>query len=63
MLQNTGGNLTRRMVTSMMAVFPTATFHTVQSNEIVANDVRLGKVTWLLLHHWCRHRPMHTNDR
>jgi hypothetical protein len=28
MLQNTGGNLTRRMVSSMMAVFPTATFQT-----------------------------------
>eukprot|EP01051_Picozoa_sp_SAG22_P014114 SAG22_NODE_1668_length_3850_cov_3.516662_6_plen_185_part_00 len=39
MLQNAGGALTRRMVSSMMAVFPTATFHTVQASEILLNDV------------------------
>ena len=39
MLQNTGGSITRAMVTHMMAAAPTGTFHFVDSAETLKEDV------------------------
>ena len=39
MLQNTGGNITRAMTAHMMAAFPSANFHFIDSSEINKSDV------------------------
>ena len=39
MLQNVGGTITRAMVSHMTAAFPTATFHFINSGEILKEDV------------------------
>ena len=39
MLQNTGGNITRAMTAHMMAAFPAANFHFIDSSEINKSDV------------------------
>ena len=51
MLQNVGGTITRAMVCHMMAAFPTATFHFLDSSEILQDDVvheRLEPVNGLI---------------
>ena len=39
MLQNVGGTITRAMVCHMMATFPSATFHFIDSSEILKDEV------------------------
>ena len=44
MLQNTGGNITRAMTTHMMAAFPSANFHFIDSSEINKSDVAVERL-------------------
>ena len=51
MLQNVGGSITRAMVCHMMAAFPSATFHFIDSSETLKDEVvreRLEPVNGLI---------------